>query len=382
MWCRRNRLSVMAVAFASLNGCAEDSTAPGSADPPASFATVGGAVIKTALNVSGSRTDSRATDVSNQGVIVGWRTPSNAPFLFSAFVWTPATPRGTTGAATDLATLGSEATADGINATGHIVGMSRSTSTGVRKAVLWSPSVGGGYGAPLDLGTAPGKSGGSAWAITDFQNGSAQVAGSTDYTLTEEALVWTVTLTNGTVTSSSGQLLGGLQSGQGSSARGINAVGRVVGYANVSAPSGFHNHAVLWTRSGTTWTILELRPNSVQSIAWGINTLGYIVGQNGTHAFVRAPNGAVTTLPTLGGTTASAFGINDAREISGYASTAGGQRHAVLWLPSGSGYSIKDLGKPSGGIGFRLNEPSGGATEVVGSATSASAERAILWTAR
>jgi probable HAF family extracellular repeat protein len=151
----------------------------------------------------------------------------------------------------------------------------------------------------------------------------------------------------------------------------------VIGYANVSAPSGFNNHAVLWTRSGTAWTILELLPSSVQSIAWGINALGYIVGQDGTHAFVRAPGGAVTTLPTMGGTTAAAFGINDAGEISGYASTAGGQRRAVLWLPNGGGYSTKDLGKPFGGIGFRLNEPSGGATEVVGSATSA-----ILWTAR
>jgi uncharacterized membrane protein len=334
----------------------------------------------TDLKVSGSGADSRGADISDQGRIVGWRAQFNAPFR--AFVWIPASPRGTVGTATDLGTLGSEAMAEGINATHHVVGMSRSTSTGVRKAVLWSPLATGGYGAPLDLGTAPGVSGGFAWAISDFQNGSAQVVGSTDFTLTEQALAWTVTLANGVVTTSQGQLLGGLVAGQGSSARGINAAGQVVGYANVSAPSGFNNHAVRWTRSGTAWTILELLPNSVQSIAWGINARGYIVGQDGSRAFVRDPSGTVKRLATLGGTAAAAFGINDAGEISGYASTSGGQRRAVLWLPAGSGYSIKDLGRPSGGIGFRLNEPSGGATEIVGSATSASTEHAIMWTAQ
>jgi probable HAF family extracellular repeat protein len=373
MSCRTSALIIAAVAYATLSGCTEGSTAPGSVNELPAFATIGGSVTATSLKVSGGR----ATAVNDRGTIAGWQEKANA--LFGAFVWTPATPRGTVGAATALTTLGSEAMAEGINATGHIVGMSRSTSTGVRRAVLWSP-LSGGYGAPLDLGTGPGVSGGFAWAISDFQNDSAHVVGSTDYTATEQALAWKVTLAGGAVTHSPGQLLGGLVPGQGSSARAINASGQVVGYANVSAPTGFHNHAVRWTPTGTGWTIQELRPNSLQSVAWGINGQGYIVGQDETRAWVRHPGGTVSLLPTLGGTFSAAYAINDAREIAGYSTTRAGQGRAVLWLPSGAGYVVRDLGKQASGIGFALNEPTGGATELVGTATRTA--QATLWTVR
>ena len=374
----RNARMVMAV-LVTLSGCSDDSAAPGSADSSPSFATVNGSVTTTKLALPNPRSGWRASAVNDQGAIVGSQLQASG--LFSAFVWTPGVARGTVGTANVLVTQGSEAMATGINATGHIVGMSRSTPTGVRNAVLWSPSGSGGYGAPFDLGTAPGVSGGSAWAIGDFQNGNAEVVGSTDYTNEEAAVAWTVTLVNGGVTSQA-RVLGGLVSGQGSSARSVNASGQVVGYANVSTPTGPHNHAVLWTPSGVGWTILDLLPSSVQSIAWGINAQGYIVGQDGTRAFVRDPSGTVSTLPTLGGPTAAAYGINDAGEISGFAVTSGRQQRAVLWLPNQTGYSVKDLGKLSRGIGYALNEPNGGVTEVVGSGTSRNAESATLWTVR
>jgi uncharacterized membrane protein len=220
--------------------------------------------------------------------------------------------------------------------------------------------------------------GGFAFAIGDFGNGSARVVGSTDVTNKEEALLWTVTNVGGSVSVGSAVLLGDL--GQGSSARGVNSAGLIVGYIHVGAPSG-SNKGALWTPSSGSWTMTQLLPGSPQSIAWGINAAGYIVGEDQRHPFVRSPLGTITPLPMPGYTMGAAFGINDAGEIAGYvASTAKGR--AALWLPGPTGYVLKVLGKTAGGIGYGLNEPIGGVTEVAGSSTASFSEHAVLWTVR
>jgi uncharacterized membrane protein len=373
---RHELILIHSLVCLGLGACADDTAGPDRSAAP-SYATAGGSVTSTEL---GFGSGSRATAINDQGRIAGRRVSSGG--AFSAFVWIPAVTRGTAGTGVNLQSLGSESFAAGINATGHVVGMRQATSVGVRRAVLWSPAGSAGYGMPLDLGTAAGLDGGFAWAVSDFRNGVAEVVGSTDFTLVEQALVWTVTLSGGAPSIAPPEVLGGLVAGQGSSARATNGGGTIVGYANRPAGSSFQNHAVLWTRTGSSWTIVDLLPGSAQSIAWGVNAAGYVVGEDGTRGFVRTPAGAVQTLPSLRGATA-AYAINDAGEISGYSSSARGGRRlqAVLWLPQGTGYVLKTLG--SAGFGYALNEPSGGTTQTAGSAPSkGGSERAVLWTVR
>jgi len=373
---RNELILIHSLVCIGLGACAADAVGPDRSAPP-SYATAGGSVTSTELGLGSG---SRATAINDQGRIAGWRLSSGGGF--SAFVWIPGVARGTSGTGLNLQSLGSESSAAGINATGHVVGMSQATSGGVRRAVLWSPAGSGSYGMPLDLGTAAGLDGGFAWAMSDFRNGVAEVVGTTDFTLVEQALAWTLTLSGAAVTVAAPEVLGGLLAGQGSSARATNGSGMIVGYANRPSGTSFQNHAVLWTRTGSSWTIVDLLPGSPRSIAWGVNAAGYIVGEDGSRGFVRTPTGVIQTLPGLGGTTA-AYAINDAGEISGYSSTARGSRRlqAVLWLPQGTGYVLKTLG--SAGYGYALNEPSGGTTQTAGSVPNkGGSERATLWTVR
>jgi probable HAF family extracellular repeat protein len=72
------------------------------------------------------------------------------------------------------------------------------------------------------------------------------------------------------------------------------------------------------------------------SYAYGINDAGQVVGQASTagnvatHAFID--NGSVMTdLGTLGGTYSSANGINDAGQVVGEPTTASAADHAFLY---------------------------------------------------
>jgi probable HAF family extracellular repeat protein len=70
--------------------------------------------------------------------------------------------------------------------------------------------------------------------------------------------------------------------------------------------------------------------------ASGINTLGQVVGSStttadaATHAFLYS-QGIMTDLGTLGGTSSWASGINDTAQVVGSSSLASGLTHATLW---------------------------------------------------
>jgi probable HAF family extracellular repeat protein len=82
-------------------------------------------------------------------------------------------------------------------------------------------------------------------------------------------------------------------------------------------------------------TDLGTLPGGYESIAYGINNRGQVVGYSTTasgeyHAFLWE-DGEMTDLGTLGGAYSVAYGINSRGQVVGYSASASGENHAVLW---------------------------------------------------
>jgi probable HAF family extracellular repeat protein len=81
------------------------------------------------------------------------------------------------------------------------------------------------------------------------------------------------------------------------------------------------------------------------SVGYGINDAGQVVGSAttagdaATHAFLFS-QGRMVDLGTLGGTTSVAYAINASGQVVGYASVSGGANHAATW----TGATATDLG--------------------------------------
>jgi probable HAF family extracellular repeat protein len=375
------RALVLATA-ALLAGCSDASqpTSPAEMPSPASSRKPGSTagITVTNLSLSGSRSDSRAEDVDDQGRIVGSRGTFSGPLR--AFLWTPTSPRATTGAAIDLGDLGGGAAqARGINAVGQIVGSSRTPTAG-QHPFLWEG------GTMHDLGIPAGMDFAEAMDVNDGV--SRRVAGGV-VSPDDRALIWTVSGTGAGFLVTAFDVLPGLST-SGGFAFALNDAGVVVGYSNVL--SGYPNQPVSWSNPGSGWAVNPLArlPSAIGGVARDINTAGKVVGYNvfpGAGCTSRAVvwtagNAAAAQLPTLsGGACAEASSINDAGQISGFSSDGRGALRAVLWrgLVAG-GYSVTDLGAASEVLG--MNEPSAlGAVEVVGLRQSGNgATGATLWT--
>jgi probable HAF family extracellular repeat protein len=153
--------------------------------------------------------------------------------------------------------------------------------------------------------------------------------------------------------------------GSRSNAHGINDVGQVVGYSDLT------NGDVVWKDSVVTGTGFSIDAND-------INNAGLIVGGL-THAYLLTPiratpaRDAIVDLGTLPGeTSSSASAINSARQAIGVS----GHR-AFLW-DDGTMTDLGNLGGPSGTdtVAGDVNERS----QVVGSSYNASGyQRAFLW---
>lgn len=361
-------------------------TPPAEAKPGGDGGGGGGGITITNLNLSGSGQDSRAEDVSASGRIAGWRGPWSGPN--SAFVWIPATDRGTVGTATNLASLGDDAQAYAVNSQGYVGGEIGRAGVNMQHPVLWRPLTGGGYSAPLDLLSA--LDGGTVFDLGDFDiANNALAVGASDIRINPRAIAWSLTRDGGGVVSVSTRwVLPPVVEGQGGTAFEVNRVGQAVGYAN---RSNTQNLPVRWTYSSGGWTVLELPmlAGATGGVARGINASGQVVGFNFLgagqcmRAFVWSPTAPATLrqLPPLGRSLCDlAYTINDAGQVAG---ASGG--HTVLWT-LGPTISVRDLGVVSGtrsGEGMALNEPLAGATEVVGfGRTGQGAEQAALWTVR
>jgi probable HAF family extracellular repeat protein len=114
------------------------------------------------------------------------------------------------------------------------------------------------------------------------------------------------------------QALPPLGSDPDSVAYGINDQGQVVGYSGTCTTA---NHAVVW-KNGTPYPLPNLGVESL-NLAWGINDQGQIVGEvtspDGTTQYAALwQNGAITNLGTLPGDFgALASGINNQGQVVG-----------------------------------------------------------------
>jgi len=166
------------------------------------------------------------TAINDYGQVAGL---SSIGFFPQAWIWTPNTPNGTTGTTTMLGTLGggafSASHAYALNAFGQVVGMSNTASTDLH-AFLWTPtSPNGTVGSMIDIGTL----GGSGSVIANGINASGQVVGEANGTVFGQTrtFLWTPAAPNGTsgTMTDLGTMGGGYAGGFG-----ISASGHVVGY--------------------------------------------------------------------------------------------------------------------------------------------------------
>jgi probable HAF family extracellular repeat protein len=270
----------------------------------------------------------------------------------NAFVWTPTTPGGVTGAMTDLGTLGGTSSSGiGINASGQVLGVFHTDGGISSHTVLWTPTTPNGTsGTTQELGTLPGGtfSGGSAL------NDSGQVAGQATSSVGERAFMYDGTIHD----------LGTLGTGEFSLGFGINDSGQVTGYSDTTA-DGNAGHAFLWkptTPGGVSGTMHDLGTlGGTFSTGVAINGSGQVIGNSDTtvgnsdldHAFVWTPttpngtSGDITDLGTLGGTTSQAFGINASGEIIGVADLTGdAANHAFLYTSTSGMLDLTTLIDP------------------------------------
>lgn len=125
--------------------------------------------------------------------------------------------------------------------------------------------------------------------------------------------------------------------GADSSAISINNVGISVGGMHQPVPAAGWPRPVQW--NGTTGMELPTVGGST-GVATGINDDGKIVGSYGSHATLWSA-GAPHDLGTLGGLSSNAYDINNNGLIVGYSNTPGNTAtHATLW----DGGTVQDLG--------------------------------------
>jgi uncharacterized membrane protein len=276
-----------------------------------------------------------------------------------AFLWTPATPNGTTGTMTNLgAPIGSTITDGyGINNYGQVVGRTFYTD---QYAFLFTPSSPNETSGTITL--LDNMPAGVTFSYAYGLNDSGQVVGSVHYSkYSFQGYLWTPGAPHGT----SGSVVTFDQFGP----RAINASGQIVG-------GGTLNHATLWkpdTPNGTTGTSYDLGDfpdGQDSSYAEAVNSSGQVVGAGfppsnfvGFRWDPTAPNGTsgqMTQIITALDGDASALGINDAGDavgkIEGFRLNNGvGTNHAVLWTAADQMLDLNTL-LDSSGLGWTVAE--------------------------
>lgn len=295
--------------------------------------------------------ESRAHSINNSGQVAGWsRTPGNT--AFHAFRTAPNSKINP--ATDDLGTLGGTSSfAFGINSLGQVVGQSPNAANQSR-AFRTAPNSAINP-ATDNLGTL-GGSDSFARAINDLGQVVGWSSTGTPPFVGPHAFR---TAPNSPINPASDDI-GALVAGPvySSEANGINNAGQVVGLSFDGARGRGFRTAPNTAINPATDNLGTLGgPNSG---AMGINAVGQVVGyanipSTENHGFRTAPNSPInpTTddLGTFGGTSNYPQGINAAGQVVGSAYTDNFEAHAYVY--SGSTlYDLHDLISP--GTGWRL----------------------------
>ena len=235
----------------------------------------------------------------------------------------------------DLGTLGGQRSeARAIN--GFVVGWAQLPS-GLYHAFLSNSFQ---TGPMIDLGTLGGS---ESWAtaVTSIPGvGGAAVYGASQ--TAGNATIRAFAYQNGVMTD-----LGASLGGPNTVAWGINAAGHVVGSADL--PAGQTYHAFLFA-DGTT---VDLGTLGGRSEAFAVNSADVVVGWShvggGTtrHAF-RYEGGAMLDLGTLGGASSEALAVNRDGVVVGWAEMPQGEQRAFIWR-SGMMIDLNTLIPPASG---------------------------------
>ncbi|MHC4094410.1 MAG: hypothetical protein ACYSVY_29770 [Planctomycetota bacterium] len=263
--------------------------------------------------------------INERGHVIGDRD-FGCPELAMGFIWY----RGTS---EDLGTLyGSDfelckagSAARSVNNRGQVVGWSETgpfvSGEWNQHGFLWQD------GEMTDLGSLGAWS--EAWGINEI----GQVVGYTESQegVPPQACIWDV----GAVEP---RPIGWLEQGW-SIAVAINVRGVVAGW---SSTADGHQHAFRWW-NGLMEDLGALEGDFPWSKAYSINERGVIVGVSAAappvsdfsgRATLWGPGAEPVDLGTLpGGSSSSAFAINDRGLIAGWSDTATGEIHVVLWIP-------------------------------------------------
>ncbi|HEX5247860.1 MAG TPA: HYR domain-containing protein [Gaiellaceae bacterium] len=309
------------------------------------------------LGGSADGTDPHA--INSFGEIAGEATDTTG--TRRAFLWTPTSPNGSSGAMSDLGDLGAGRIAIGeaIDDSGDVVGIvsfgtdSHAFFKGTGKMIDLGPGEALGLGGGTTVGQAYGSavfwSAASASSRTTLGTLGGVQAGATAANANGEIAGWRTSPTYpfpvhavlfGT---SPGVTDLGTLGGPSSFANAINASGDVVGYS--SPDNTTNSHAFLWRLGGGMIDLGALgynRGSSSESRAYGVNDADQVVGQSygfdfREHAFLWQ-DGTMTNLDTLlpagsGWQLQRASAINDAGQIVGFG-LLNGRRHGYLLTPA------------------------------------------------
>jgi probable HAF family extracellular repeat protein len=283
--------------------------------------------VMTDLGTLEGGSSSYGTGINDQGQVVGYGGINAYGPLFreftQGFLWQDGSmqPLGALYCPCTFNDRYGTSAAYGINSSGRVVGDSRTVrGETVRHAFVWQD------GAMQDIGGGPGaRSISYAYAINLLNRAAGRLDG--------RASLWQDGIS---------QNLGTLPGHVESTARGIDAQGRVVGESVAS--NGTEGRAFLWEAGAMS--DLGTLPNDPYSQANGINVLGQIVGRSGTRDGVASraflwQAGQMHDLNRLipadaGWDLRSAAAINDSGQIVGTGFNKGQVRAFLLSLAGSS----------------------------------------------
>ncbi|HZV65498.1 MAG TPA: PKD domain-containing protein [Telluria sp.] len=270
-----------------------------------------GDMIRDIGTLGGDASFTRA--INEAGQITGYAS-YDASGNYHAFMWSLKE------GMTDLGTIRPAPFSEGlaINKLGQVAGYSSYIGpiNEPLHAFVWSRATG-----LADLGTLAGAS--LAQAIND----AGQVAGYSDAANGQvHGFLWTAA---GGMTD-----LGTLANGIDSYPTAINKAGQIIGYATSAPLPDLNYHAFVWEQ-GRGMTDLGTLGGPGSGV-WAINALGQIVGaadlaSGYQHAFSWTRRGGMADLGTLGGLASSAIGVNDIGHAAGWAQDGKSQYHAFIW---------------------------------------------------